>query len=253
MRLWTTTWVRHFISTRLGVEYCRERVRQWLHALGFRLRRLRHRHLQAKPEGQAAFVAELAELLTDWPEAWELIFVDEATIRRPPTLTAQWCLVDEVPEVPTGDDHTKVPVDGAVAPLTGRTHYHIGPTLGKGEFAQFLEHWLVYHPGKRLLVIHDRGEQHTGAPVEAIVREAEGRLRLKAQPAYSPELNPQERIWKWLRRVVTHNHWFATLQEPSAAIRNFSRYLAGVEDQVRHLCSFKTPHSSVASLQCRHA
>ena len=248
MSLWTTKLVRHFISTRLGIEYCRERVRQLLHELGFRLRRLRHRHLKAKPEEQAAFVAELAELLMDWPEDWELICVDEATIRRHPTLTAQWCLVDEVPEVPTGDDHTKVHVYGAVAPLTGRTHYHIGPTLGKGEFALFLERLLVYHPGKRLLVIHDRGEQHTGAPVEAIVREAEGRLSLKAQPAYSPELNPQERIWKWLRRVVTHNHWFATLKEQIEAVRNFFRYLAGVKDQVRQLCGFKNPESLVASL-----
>ena len=248
MSVWTTKLVRHFISTRLGVEYCRERVRQLLHELGFRLRRLRHRHLKAKPEEQAAFVAELAELLMDWPEDWELICVDEATIRRHPTLTAQWCLVDEVPEVPTGDDHTKVHVYGAVAPLTGRTHYHIGPTLGRGECAQCLEPLLVYLPGKRLLVIHDRGEQHTGAPVEAIVREAEGRLSLKAQPAYSPELNPQERIWKWLRRVVTHNHWFATLKEQIEAVRNFFRYLAGVKDQVRQLCGFKNPESLVAPL-----
>jgi DDE superfamily endonuclease/Winged helix-turn helix len=248
MSLWTTTLVRHFIYTRFGLEYCRERVRQLLHALGFRLRRLRHRHLKANPAEQAAFRAELEELLVGWPEDWELLFVDEATVRRHPTLTAQWCLVEEVPEVPTGDDHAKVHVYGAVAPLTGRTHYHVSPVLGKGEFAQFLQHLVAYHPGKRLLVIHDRGEQHKGAPVEAVVREANGRLVLKAQPAYSPELHPQERIWKWLRRVVTHNHWFPTLTEHIEAIRNFFRYLAGVKEQVRHLCGFKTPESLVASL-----
>jgi len=238
--------VRHFIYTRFGVEYCRERVRQLLHALGFRLRRLRHCHLKAQAEEQEAFVAELEALVAEWPEEWELLFVDEATVRRHPTLTAQWCLVDDVPEVPTGDDHTKVHVYGAVAPLTGRTHYHISPVLGKGECAQFLQHLLTYHPGKRLLVIHDRGEQHKGAPVEAIIREADGRLVLKPQPAYSPELNPQERIWKWLRRVVTHNHWFDTLHEQIEAIRNFFRYLAGVKDQVQQLCGFKTPESLVA-------
>lgn len=248
MRLWTTKLVRHFLSTRFGIEYCRERVRRVLHELGFRLRRLRHCHLKAKVEEQEAFVAEREELLVEWPAAWEVILVDEATVRRHPTLTAQWCLVDEVPEVPTGDDHAKVHVDGAVAPLTGRTHYQISPALGKGEFARFLQHLMVYYPGKRLLVIHDRGEQHKGAPVDAVVREAQGRLVLKAQPAYSPELNPQERMWKWLRRVVTHNHWFATLTEQIEAIRNFFRYLAGVKDQVRHLCGFKTPESLVASL-----
>jgi transposase len=248
MSLWTTKLVRHFVYTHFGVEYCRERIRQLLHELGFRLRRLRHRHLRAKIEEQEAFVTELEALLEDRSEDWELLFVDEATVRRHPTLTAQWCLVDEVPAVPTGDDHTKVHVYGAVAPLTGRTHYHISPELGKGEFAQFLEHLLVYHPGKRLLVIHDRGEQHQGAPVEAVVREANGRLVLKAQPAYSPELNPQERIWKWWRRVVTHNYWFATLKDQIEAIRNFFRYLAGIKEQVRRLCGFKTPESLVASL-----
>jgi transposase len=240
--------VRHLLYSRFGVAYCRERVRHVLHELGFRLRRLRHRHLKAQPEEQAAFRAELEELLAAWPEQWELICVDEATVRRHPTWMAQWCLVDEVPEVPTGDDHTKAHVYGAVAPLTGRTHDHVSSELGQEEFAQFLRHLLVYHPGKRLLVIHDRGPQHKGAVIEDVVREAQGRLTLKAQPAYSPELNPQERIWKWLRRVVTHNHWFETLREQIEAIQNFFRYLAGVKDQVRRLCGLEKPESLVASL-----
>jgi hypothetical protein len=65
--------------------------------------------------------------------------------------------------------------------------------------------------------------------------EADGQLVLKAQPAYSPELNPQERIRKWLRHVVRHNHWFATLREQIEAIRNFFWYLAGVKGQVQQL------------------
>jgi transposase len=223
-------------------------VRQLRHALGVRLRRLRPRHLKAKAEAQALFRTELEAWLEEWPEAWEWLFVDEATLRRHPTLTAPWCLVDEVPEVPTGDDHTKVQVYGAVAPLTGRIHYHSSPSLAKEEFAKFRQQLVAYYPGKRLLVIHDRGAHHRGAAVEEVVREACGQLVLKAQPAYSPALHPQERIWKWLRRVVTHNHCFATLQEQIEAVRNFFRYLARVKDQVRRLCGFKIPDSLVASL-----
>ena len=62
------------MHTRFGIEYCRERVRQLLHEWGFRLRRLRHRYLKAKPKEQAAFRAELAALLAEWPEEWEVIF-----------------------------------------------------------------------------------------------------------------------------------------------------------------------------------
>jgi DDE superfamily endonuclease/Winged helix-turn helix len=246
--MWTTTVVRHCISTRLGRASCRDGGRQLPHERGFRLRRLRHRHLKAKPEAQAAFRTELEELPAEWPEDCELLFVDEATVRRHATLTAPWCLLEDVPKVPTGDDHTKVHVYGAVAPLTGRTHDHVSSELGHAECAQFLQHLVVYYPGKRLLGIHARGTQHQGADIEEVVRAAAGRLVLKPQPAYSPELNPQERLWKWLRHVVTHHHWFATLREHIETIYNFFRYLAGVKDQVRRLCSFKTPESLVASL-----
>ena len=60
--------MRHFLYTRFGVEYGRERMSQLLHELGFRLRRLSHNHLKAKPAEQAAFRAELEELLAEWPE-----------------------------------------------------------------------------------------------------------------------------------------------------------------------------------------
>jgi hypothetical protein len=193
-------------------------------------------------------VTALQALLADWPEDGELRCVEEATGRRQPTLTAPWGLIDAIPEVPTGDDQAKVHVDGAVAPLTGRTHDHSSPTLGKEAFAPFLQPLLVDHPGQRLLVIHDRGEQPQGAPVEARVRDAQGRLVRKAQPASSPELHPQERIWKWWRRVVTHHHWCATRTEPMEAIRHVFRSLAGVKDQVRWRCGRKTPASFVASL-----
>ena len=248
MSLWTTKLLKHFLSTRCGVEYSRERVRQLLHGLGFRQRRLRHRLLKANPQEQAAFVTDLNILLKDWPADWELLFVDEATVRRHPTLTAMWCLVDAIPEVPTGDEHTKVQVYGAVAPLTGRTHYRISATLSKGHFATFLRQLERYYRGKHVLIVHDRAEQHRGPVVDMVVQEAEGRLMLMPQPRYSPNLNPQEGIWKWMRRAVTHNHWFATLQEECQAIRDFFCYLAGRKADVRQLCAVKTPESLVALL-----
>ena len=217
-----------------------------LHALGVRLRRLRHRHLQATPEEQAALVAELEALVPAWPEAWELLCVEEATVRRHPTLTAHWGLGDDVPEVPTGDDQAKVQGYGAVAPLTGRPHDHISPALGQRACAPCLPRRLAYEPCQRLLVIHDRGAQHTGAPREAVIRDAGGRLMLKPQPASSPEWTPQERRWEWRRRVVPRHYWVAPLHAPIDALRHVCRSLAGVKAQVRRFCSVTTPESLVA-------
>ena len=32
-------------------------------------------------------------------------------------------------------------------------------------------------------------------------------------PTYSPKLNPVELIWRYLRRIVTHNHLYASMTE----------------------------------------
>jgi hypothetical protein len=55
--------VRHVLSTRFGIVYCRERVRQILQALGCRWRRWRHWPLKAQPVAPAAFRTEMSTLL----------------------------------------------------------------------------------------------------------------------------------------------------------------------------------------------
>jgi hypothetical protein len=107
---------------------------------------------------------------------------------------------------------------------------------------------LRYNGNTRLLSMHDRGEQHRGAPVEVVQQEAAGRFVLTPHPAYSPALNPEERIWQWMRRVVTHNYWFETLQAAMHAIQDFFCSLAGRKEEVRRLCALKIPESLVALL-----
>jgi hypothetical protein len=132
--------------------------------------------------------------------------------------------------------------------MTGRTHHHINPMLGTEAFARFLRPRLCYYRGKRLLVIHDRAAQHDGGPIDTVRRAVEGRLLLKPQPAYSTELNPRARIWKRLRRVVTHNHWFESFPKEVKAVQDFFCYLPGCKEQVQHFCAVKTPESLVALL-----
>lgn len=102
MRLWTTKLVRHCISTRGESEYGRERVRQGLHAVGCRLRRLRYWPLKAAPQEHAACVRTRHEPRKVLPEEHEVRFVDEAPVRRHPLVTAHGGLADAIPEVPTG-------------------------------------------------------------------------------------------------------------------------------------------------------
>ena len=73
----------------------------------------------------------------------------------------------------------------------------------KGEDAvRFLKHLLRQIPGK-LLVIWDGSPIHRGGAVKDFLSSgASGRLKLEQLPGYAPDLNPDEGVWKHLKKCV---------------------------------------------------
>ena len=70
---------------------------------------------------------------------------------------------------------------------------------------RFLKHALSQIPGK-LLVIWDGSPIHRSKAVkEFLAQGAASRVRLEQLPAYAPELNPDEGIWKHLKCVELKN------------------------------------------------
>jgi len=69
----------------------------------------------------------------------------------------------------------------------------------------FLDHLLHHIPGK-LLVIWDGSPIHRSRVVkEYLAAGAAKRVHLERFPAYAPELNPDEGIWQYLKRVELKN------------------------------------------------
>jgi transposase len=72
----------------------------------------------------------------------------------------------------------------------------------------------------KLLVIWDGAPIHRGQPVKDFLRAgAAQRLHLEQLPGYAPELNPDEGIWNYLKRVELGNVCCRTLAELATALR----------------------------------
>lgn len=62
-------------------------------------------------------------------------------------------------------------------------------------------------------------------------------IRLFFLPPYSPDLNPIERVWKFVRKKATHNVYFASLEYlKNALVRQFSIYRKESRE-IRQLCT----------------
>jgi len=95
----------------------------------------------------------------------------------------------------------------------------------------FLEHLLRSIPGK-LLVIWDGATIHRSREIKAFLSglsergpEYEGRLQLERLPGYAPELNPDEGIWRHLKRVEMKNLCCRNLEHLKEELRKAVRRL----------------------------
>jgi transposase len=83
----------------------------------------------------------------------------------------------------------------------------------------FLEHLLQHIPGK-LLVVWDRLPAHRSRVIKNFLSTEDGqRLHLAQLPPYAPDLNPDEGVWNYLKRVELRNVCCHTLSELREELR----------------------------------
>ena len=78
--------------------------------------------------------------------------------------------------------------------------------------AQYLEMILESNPDVPILLFWDRAPWHRGKAIDQVLA-AQPRLEILFFPTASPDLNPQEQVWKAVRKEVSHNHLEAQLPQ----------------------------------------
>lgn len=88
-----------------------------------------------------------------------------------------------------------------------------------------LETLLAAHPTGTVYVAWDNAITHQDGEIEAVVRGRLGAWSCFYLPTYSPWLNPIERVWRQVRREVTHCEFSPSIQAlVSATEEFFARY-----------------------------
>ena len=152
-----------------------------------------------------------------------VLFEDEVTVQLTPTLCRQWGFANEQPLAGYWTaTHQKVHGFGALNPVTGRFHRRLAPRLTTAYCQRFFQQLLRVYPRVVVVVLLDGAPWHRSASLRAFVA-TQPRLGLWFLPPYSPDLNPVEPVWKWLRREVTHNHYFEHLVPLLEALQSFFR------------------------------
>ena len=167
-----------------------------------------------------------------------LLFQDEMSVQFAATITRIWSLRGEQPKVFTHGGRKRQPLIGAVDPIEGRIHVALADGLKAVQFQHFLEGLLARYPGSRkLIVVLDNARIHHSKVLNAFLEANKDRIELMFLPPYSPDLNPMEWFWRFLRKQVTHNTFFGDFKELQRALIKFIMKYKSPSNEIRTRCT----------------
>jgi transposase len=228
--------VRRILEQEFGTLMSLQSVYDLLQRLGYSSLMPRPQHEDANPEVQAFFkeivVEQIDAIAAGHPDQEvQVFFEDEARFGTQGTITRVWARKGSRPRAVRQNGREWLYVLMAVCAATGAASALIMPELNAGVLNLFLEQFSRELPaGVHAVLIWDGAGYHAGG--ELVVP---GNVSLIRLPPYSPELNPVENLWHYLRS----HHW---------SNREYEGYEDLKREAVRSLCAVREDAESLKSI-----
>jgi transposase len=226
---WNTPMIQDLIQRHFGVVYHPHYIATLRKNMGFSYQKARF------VSDHLSEAKRLEWRQTRWPKILRqakqrkalLLFGDEASFAQGGSLSYTWAPKGHQPEVPTSGKRKAYKVFGLIEYFSGRFFYqtHAG-RFNSQSYAAFLRE-VLSQTTQPIVVIQDGARYHTSKAMEAFFKMPEDRLTIEQLPAYSPDFNPIEHLWKKVKKEATHLKHFPAFtdlqQEVDRALLHFAQ------------------------------
>ena len=236
---WNWKAVRQFVSDHFGLSLSRSSCLNYLHRLGFVLKRPQKRLVKVDPVRREAFVVEYAALTASARRSGaKIFFADEAHFRADADLRGKWVLKGEPALVDSTSPRRgeKVSYYSAVCLETGEVEVmELEGNSNSATSAAFLRQLRARH-AEPLTVIWDNSPAHRGDAIRAYLTTPGLNLHLVNLPSYSPDFNADEAIWGWARQEATANWCLGAKAAVQEQVGDFFTRLSSRREAVKRRC-----------------
>jgi len=231
---WSATLLQDLIQRQFGVEYHPHDICTVLHNLGlsYQTACLVSDHLDT--------AKRLAWRHQTWPTVLErarqrkalLLFGDEASCAQWGSLSSTWAPKGHQPEVPTSGKRKSYKVFGLIDYCSGRFCFKAHTDRFNSEsYAAFL-HEVLAQTTQHIFVMQDGARYHTSKAMEELFAANAKRVTKVQLPAYSPDFNPIEYLWKKVKKLATQLKHFPACTRLQAAVDNALLHFAHIPQTI---------------------
>jgi transposase len=130
---------------------------------------------------------------------------DEASVCLTPILGKTWAMRGRPRKVPVTGNRASIAAMSALSPR-GRLVFRLHQKrITSAEVIDFLDQLLRHHPRRHVVVVMDQAKPHTSKATTSYIK-SRPRLHVFYLPPYSPDWNPDEKVWNHLKNHELKAH-----------------------------------------------
>jgi len=234
--LWTAKMVGQLIYQRFGTQLSKASVCRLLAQLGLTPQRPVWRAYQQKPEEVQRWLNEeypRIRALAKRHKA-QIFFGDEAGVRSDHHAGTTWAVKGKTPVVSTTGARFSLNIISAVSAQGEFRFMTVKGRIGASQFIEFIKR-LIHGVDRMIFLIVDGYPAHKAKKVTKFIetKEIKKKFRLFFLPPYSPELNPDERVWNDLKNNSIGKQAITTPDKMRGAVISHLRFLQKTPDRIR--------------------
>ena len=164
----------------------------------------------------------------------KIFFQDEGRFGRMTDLYKCWCPKGIRPVLRKALEREFTYVYSAIAPLTGDNFSMVLPEVNNKIMSLYLKELSSFYFGYRIVMVMDSASFHSDINVIDI-----DNISIVHLPAYSPELNPVEHLWDYLRENYFGNRYWETIDELEIYLVNILKDVHKEKATLKSLTGFE--------------
>lgn len=217
----TTLSIRAYIENKFKVKYSQSGVNNLLHQLGFTYKKPKLVPANADEQAQDEFLKFYLNFM-EKKQSDEIVFFADGVHPQHNSLPGYgWIRKGEERELKSNTGRSRFNIHGAMNAETLETTIVASESnIDQESTIKLFEQLLILYPyAKKIHIILDNAKYHYSKAVKDFV--STSRINLVYLPAYSPELNLIERLWKVFKKNVIYNKYYEKFDSFKKACLDF--------------------------------
>ena len=221
------------VSKEYDVTYSPSGMTRLLKELGFVYKKPEKVPYKIDQEAQEAFIRKYKKLKNERKEADGVYFMDATHPEHSPVPAYGWIKKGETKVLKSNPRPCRLNINGAINIDTLDMVVKFEKKINKETTKDFLEALREHQPKGWIYLICDNAGYYQSPEVQSLAK-AMG-IKLIYLPAYSPNLNLIERLWKFFKKKVLYNKYYGTFTEMFNASYKFFKNIGSYKEELKTL------------------